>query len=215
MRHGAPTTQAPPDDINLGREVAPTTSSAGDSTTDDVNLGREPAPTEETTPEWSADPTVTVPTTNAVYYDTTDDVNLGREPAPTEETTPDPVADTTGTPDAPTAPEEDTSDPPADETEDVSLGRKAAPTATTSEPPVFDTCGVTDYQKDEDVTPCSNQATCNNYKPNSGNPCCLVIRCICGSDANLGADRCGNFNEFAPIGAAATVPTVSTWTTTP
>jgi hypothetical protein len=57
----------------------------------------------------------------------------------------------------------------------------------------FDTCGATEYQQGDDVTPCFVASDCANYKPQFGQACCVFDRCICESEANIGADRCAVF----------------------
>jgi hypothetical protein len=70
---------------------------------------------------------------------------------------------------------------------------------------------VTDYQKGDDVTPCFEASDCANYNPKFGQACCLFDRCICGSDADIGIDRCAVFAPyFSGVSTSGvTVPTVT------
>jgi hypothetical protein len=58
---------------------------------------------------------------------------------------------------------------------------------------------VTTYQDNDNVVPCFKAGQCGDYDDYDpefgGEPCCLALRCICGSIAkvNPGVDRCANF----------------------
>jgi hypothetical protein len=76
----------------------------------------------------------------------------------------------------------------------------------------IDICQKTSYWNNADVVPCTNNAMCKDYQTRVGTVCCLATRCICGSDANSGVDRCGNFGGVS-FANGVTVPTVTSPTT--
>lgn len=59
-----------------------------------------------------------------------------------------------------------------------------------------DVCGSTafwEFADGDKIVPCTSDGACDGFKTRSGEPCCLYPRCICGTTAVTGNDRCGRF----------------------
>jgi hypothetical protein len=87
--------------------------------------------------------------------------------------------------------------------------RVTAPPTPAFKTPSRDVCQRTIVWDEEDAVPCTSNEMCKDYQTNGGTYCCMAMSCTCGSSANAGTDRCGNFGGESYFVNDVIVPTVT------